>query len=116
MRTLLFESMVALVFAAGIGSLALAQDASTEQTQPPAAPDAAPPSDQGAANPAAKPADTQAPDDCKGLAEKPCRKNTNCYWIIPKTPDASGQVPPAYCRKRGAAKAKPTTPPAAPSP
>jgi hypothetical protein len=113
-RILLFESMVALVFAAGIGSLALAQDASTEQTQPP--PDAAPPSDQGAENPAAKPADTQATDDCKGLAEKPCRKNTNCYWIIPKSPDASGQVPPAYCRKRGAAKAKPTTPPAAPSP
>jgi hypothetical protein len=56
-------------------------------------------------NPAAKGTD---PSGCTGLEEKPCRKNNNCYWIIPKEPDKSGNVKPPYCHKRGHTKKKAT--------
>lgn len=48
------------------------------------------------------------PSGCKGLEEKPCRKNNNCYWIIPSEPDKSGNVKPPYCHKRGQTKKKAT--------
>ena len=72
-------------------------------------------------NGAAPPAINNAPttSECKGLEEKPCRKNRECVWIIPKEADKSGQIiPAAYCRKHGGAKAnaKDSAPPTAASP
>lgn len=96
--------------------------------QPPASSTAAPEGSSAAVpkNDAAPPADTavksdgdtKAPSACKGLAERPCRKNETCTWIIPKEADKTGQVPPAYCRKLGPtkAKAKNTAAPPAPTP
>jgi len=56
------------------------------------------------------PTDTMTVDmpapECKGLAERPCRKNQICTWIIPKQANKSGQVRPAYCRRLGPTKAK----------
>jgi len=49
----------------------------------------------------------------------PCRKNNNCYWIIPKEPDKAGNVKPPYCHKRGTKMKKTTgdaTPPGAAPP
>ena len=45
-------------------------------------------------NGAAPPAINNAPttSECKGLEEKPCRKNRECVWIIPKEADKSGQI------------------------
>jgi hypothetical protein len=67
------------------------------QEQSPAS--ATPPSDAPKADPA-----VQSPTDmpgCKGLAEKPCRTNKACVWIIPKEADKNGVVRPAYCHKKG---------------
>ena len=57
-----------------------------------------------------------APDSaaaCKGLAERPCRMNRVCTWIIPTEANKDGQVPPAYCRKLGPTKKKSEKPEAA---
>ena len=72
--------------------------------------DVAPPA-QGAAD---TPDSKAAPSECKSLAERPCRKNRACVWIIPKEADKIGQVPAAYCWKHGSSKA--TVSPIAPSP
>ena len=100
-------------------TIAVSQEPPADGTTPPAEGSPAPP--QGEVAP---PADVKATDkpasECKGLEEKPCRKNKVCTWIIPKEANKRGEVPPAYCRKLGSTKAKannadaPTSPAATP--
>lgn len=105
-------------------TVTVARQPPSDATIPPAEASPAPASPQ---NEAVSPTDATSVDkpasECKGLAEKPCRKNKACTWIIPKEANKSGQVPPAYCRKLGPTKAKAknaeapaTPPPAAPPP
>jgi hypothetical protein len=96
-------------------SVSVAQQQPSDATIPPAAPA----SPQNEAVPLTDATSVDKPaSECKGLAEKPCRKNKACTWIIPKEANKSGQVPPAYCRKLGPtkAKAKNVDPPANPPP
>jgi hypothetical protein len=104
-------------------TVTVAQQPPSDATIPPAEASPAPASPQ---NEAVPPTDVTTIDkpasECKGLAEKPCRKNKACTWIIPKEANKSGQMPPAYCRKLGPTKAKakntdvPATPPSAAPP
>ena len=102
-------------------TVTVAQQPPSDATIPPAEASPSPASPQ---NEAAPPTDATVDKpalECKGLAEKPSRKNKICTWIIPKEANKSGQVPPAYCRKLGATKAKAKNAdapaaPAAPSP
>ena len=72
------------------------------ETSPAAtAPNPAPAPDANGPN--AAPAGAAA---CKGLAERPCRTNGVCTWIIPTEANKDGQIPPAYCRKLGPTKKK----------
>ena len=109
--------------AAAVGTLALFSVPTAAQEAPSEAPPA--PSQEAPAPDAAAKSleEPKAASECKGLEEKPCRKNKLCTWIIPKDPNKSGEVPPAYCRKLGPTRKKakdaappPTAPPAAPSP
>lgn len=103
--------------AAAVVVLALVVSPTFVSAQEPPAAAPAPPADDSAA-PAAPEATEAAqpspsltatdPSGCKGLEEMPCRKNNNCYWIIPKEVDKSGNVKPPYCHKRGKAKGKAT--------
>ena len=91
-----------------------AQQPAAEMAPAESAPAAAP--KNGAAPPAINNVPTTS--ECKGLEEKPCRKNRECVWIIPKEADKGGQIRAAYCRKHGGAKAnaKDSAPPTAASP
>lgn len=112
------SASVAALFVLTSCSITVAQQPPSDPTIPPAEASPAPASPQ---NEAVPPTDATTVDkpasECKGLAEKPCRKNKVCTWIIPKEANKSGQVPPAYCRKLGSTKAKaknadaPATPP-----
>jgi hypothetical protein len=91
-------------------TLALAQDAPPVAPPAPAEDSTAPPQPDAAAPPQASPAPASTdPAGCKGLEEKPCRKNKACVWIIPKEPDKAGNVKPPYCHKHGSTKKKPKT-------
>ena len=86
-------------------TIAVSQEPPADATTPPAGVSPAAPQDE-----VTPPADVKATDkpasECKGLEEKPCRKNKVCTWIIPKEANKRGEVPPAYCRKLGSTKAK----------
>lgn len=109
------------LFLLASSAITVAQEPPADATTPPVETSPAPASPQ---NEAAAPSDSKTANtpgsECKGLAEKPCRKNRVCTWIIPKEPNKSGQVPPAYCRKLGPKKkdaaAAPNTPPPAQEP
>jgi hypothetical protein len=77
----------------------------SDATTPPAEASPAPASVQNEAVPPTDTVDKPA-FECKGLAEKRCRNNKICTWIIPRDANKRGQVPPAYCRKLGPTKAK----------
>ena len=78
------------------------QNSVTPENSPAAsAPNPAPAPDANGPN--AAPAGAAA---CKGLAERPCRTNVVCTWIIPTEANKDGQIPPAYCRKLGPTKKK----------
>ena len=103
--TLLASGTLAL-FSAPIA----AQEPSNTPTAPPvnSAPSAG--SEKEAQPPGAastKTDDQTTTSECKGLEEKPCRTNKVCTWIIPKEPNKTGEVPPAYCRKLGPTKKRP---------
>jgi hypothetical protein len=109
--------------AAAIGALALfvssaiatAQEPPADTPPAPADDSMAPAAPNGADTPQAAPAPSSTdPSGCKGLEEKPCRKNKVCTWIIPKDPDKAGNVKPPYCRKLGRTKKKKTTGDASP--
>jgi hypothetical protein len=100
-------------------TVSVAQQQPSDATIPPAEASPAPASPQNEAVPLTDATSVDKPaSECKGLAEKPCRQNKACTWIIPKEANKSGQVPPAYCRKLGPtkAKAKNVDPPANPPP
>ena len=90
------------LFLLASSAITVAQEPPADATTPPVETSPAPASPQ---NEAAAPSDSKTANtpgsECKGLAEKPCRKNRVCTWIIPKEPNKSGQVPPAHCRKLG---------------
>ncbi len=101
--------------AAAIGALALlvsptivsAQEPPAAAPPPPAEDSTAPAAPSTTEPPQANPAPTSTdPSGCKGLAEKPCRKNKACVWIIPKEVDKSGKVKSPYCHKLGHTKKK----------
>jgi hypothetical protein len=111
--------------AATTGALALlasavitvAQQPPSDSVETPAekSPAVAAPQNEATA-PGEAPSAKKETEDCKGLAERPCRKNQICTWIIPKEANKSGQMPPAYCRKLGTTKRKANDAAAAPAP
>ena len=95
--------------ASALGLLAIS---ATSFAQEPPQNSATPENSTAAPNPAPAP-DASGPNaapvgaaTCKGQAERPCRMNVVCTWIIPKEANKDGQIPPAYCRKLGPTKKK----------
>ena len=99
------------ILAVGILALFSAAVAAQEPSNAPippevnSAPTAA--SEKEAQPPGAASNDQTTASECKGLEEKPCRRNKVCTWIVPKEPNKTGEIPPAYCRKLGLTKKKP---------